>query len=186
MATLIHGTTSKGFKAIINGEGKAGLHNPWSVSDNDGMMYFFDAEQILSECGFDEESEAIAQGVNQAFEQARLQWACRGEAGDIVVMVCDVPDDIVEVDTSCPNMEHCRMIPCGSFNESMIKRVFTGSMDIWEVPSILGCVLGNDIFNTYELPEKLLSLAERIGFDDDIYSYDVDETTLSDAKMRFA
>ena len=185
MASLVHGTTAEGFKAIMSKAGKCGLGSPWTVSDNDGMMYFYDAVQVGEEWGCDSDDEAIERAAMQAAEQAELQYACQGKAGDIIVLVCNVPDDIVEVDTSCENMEHCRMIPCDSFDASMIVSAFHTALDIWQVPYVLASVMSNSYFNTADIPANLLRLAESCGFDDDKY-IDLDSLSLENAILRFA
>lgn len=43
---LVHGTTAKGLKAIMNRRGKEGLAAPWDVSDHDGMSYFYNVGKM--------------------------------------------------------------------------------------------------------------------------------------------
>lgn len=175
--TLTHGTTLEGFKAIMAGIGKHDQPNPWTVSDNDGQMYFYDSVAVAEDYGRDEGDLCHGDAVNSSFENARLQIAFTGKSDTAVVIVCEVPEHLIELDSSCENMPHSRSIQCGGFNPEWITHIYTCGVDIWEIPYILACVVQNHLFNWGDVEEKLVKLANVLansddGFDD-LYDYDM-------------
>lgn len=172
MAIVTHGTTLDGFKAIMGNKGKQGLPAPWTVSDNDNQMYFYDAVAVSEEWG-DEYSPEPAQ--RQSSEQAVLQLCSGGYGGTVVVLTCDIPDDLLEQDYSCDNMENARCIPCDSFDPSWIVEIHTREVDQWVIPLHLACILDNSMFNTSQIPETLLTLAQAVGYNDCIYEFELDQ-----------
>lgn len=183
MALVTHGTTLAGFKAIMAGAGKSLDHNPWTVSDNDGQMYFFDVESVGRDYGHDydeEQTEALNVTANQSFEAARLQYAAKGQGGQVVVLICDVPDDMLELDYSCHGdsdaMPHARAVPCDEFNPKWIVDIQVADFDQWDCVAALACVWGNDLFNRDEVPEKLAALVDMVSGNCELYDslYDFD------------
>lgn len=175
--TLTHGTTLEGFKAIMAGIGKHDQPNPWTVSDNDGQMYFYDSVAVAEDYGRDEDDLCHGDAVNSSFENARLQIAFTGKSDTAVVIVCEVPEHLIELDSSCENMPHSRSIQCGDFSPEWITHIYTCGVDIWEIPYILACVVQNHLFNWGDVEEKLVKLANVLansddGFDD-LYDYDM-------------
>lgn len=181
--TLTHGTTLGGFKAIMAGVGKHDQPNPWTVSDNDSQMYFYDAVAVAEDFGREgDELPCHGDSVNSAFENARLQIAFTGKSNTAVVIVCEVPEHIIEMDSSCENMPHARSIQCEEFDPSWITHIYTCDVDMWDAPQILACVSDNDMFNWGEVPEKLVRLSKILakngdGFDD-LYDYDMIPQTM--------
>lgn len=173
MAILTHGTTLEGFKAIMAGNGKADLPAPWTVSDNDGAMYFYDAAAVAGDYGCDEFDASYAR--NASYENATLQVAMTAKSGLVVVLTCDIPDDILEVDYSCDNMEHARSIGCDEFKLEYITAIHICEIDQWSIPFLIQGVIDNPMFNVGELPPKLLKLATVCGYDDDHFDYELIE-----------
>jgi hypothetical protein len=192
MALVTHGTTLAGFKAIMAGAGKDDLgHSPWTVSDNDGQMYFFDVKATGDDYGHDyddEQTDAINCTANQSFEAARLQYAVQGKGGQVVVLICDVPDDMLELDYSCHGdsdaMPNARAVPCSDFDPKWIVDIQVADFDQWDCVAALACVWGNELFNTGSVPLKLAQLVESVKgnyelteslYDFELVSVDVQE-----------
>lgn len=177
MALVTHGTTLEGFKAIMAGAGKADLGSaPWTVSDNDGQMYFYDVKSVGEDYGHDydeEQTEAINATCNQSFEAARLQYAVQGKGGQVVVLICDVPDDMLELDYSCHGnsdaMPNARAVPCSDFDPAWIADIKVADFDQWDCVAALACVWDNDMFNREEVPERLAQLVNQIGYSDGLF-----------------
>lgn len=195
MALVTHGTTLAGFKAIMAGEGKASLGTaPWTVSDNDGQMYFYSAIGCYVDWHGEQPEGAVdtTPAANQSFEAARLQYAVKGLGGQVVVLVCDIPDDLLELDYSCHGdssaMPNARAIACCDFDPAWIVDIQVANFDQWDCVPALLCVWSNELFNQGEVPERLAKLIESIGHSDDLYeglydysleSVDVQEFALS-------
>lgn len=170
MALVTHGTTLEGFKAIMAQMGKGVLGvAPWTVSDNDGQMYFFDVRSVGEDYGHDydeEQTEAINCTANQSFEAARLQYAVQGKGGQVVVLVCDIPDDMLELDYSCHGdsdaMPNARAVACCDFDPSWIVDIKVATFDQWDCVAALLCVWGNELFNRGEVPERLANLVDAL------------------------
>lgn len=174
MALVTHGTTIEGFKAIMSQQGKGVLGvAPWTVSDNDGQMYFYDVHATGEEYGHGDPEEegfdvfgAIDAACNQSFEAARLQYAVQGKGGQVVVLVCDIPDHMLELDYSCHGdsdaMPNARAVACCDFDPSWIVDIQVATFDQWDCVSALLCVWGNELFNRGEVPERLASVVDAL------------------------
>ena len=191
MALVTHGTTLAGFKAIMAGAGKSLEHNPWTVSDNDGQMYFYDVKSVGEEYGHDydeEQTEAINATCNQAFEAARLQYAAKGQGGQVVVLICDIPDDMLELDYSCHGdsdaMPHARAVPCSDFDPKWIVDIKVADFDVWDCVAALLCVWGNELFNRGEVPERLSVIVENCqgvdGLYDCLYGFELESVDVQE------
>jgi hypothetical protein len=175
----------QGFKDIIAGKGKSLAASPWTVSDNDGQMYFFDVAATGEDYGHsidDELEDAINVTCNQSFEAARLQYAVNGQGGQVVVLVCDIPDDMLELDYSCHGdsdaMPNARAVPCCDFDLKWIVDIKVGAFDQWDCVAALACVWGNQLFNHGAVPEKLAALVDNVagncdGLYDSLYDYEL-------------
>lgn len=171
MALFTHGTTLEGLKAILSGAGKDGLPNPWTVCDNDGQMYFYAVSKHLEEYDCDEE-ETLNGCRRSSMENARLQAAFSGKPTDIYVLTCELDSESVEDDYSCENMGGvASQIACSEFNPDCIVAVHKLELSIWDYPSILACVSGNDLFNWGELDTSLMKLVESYSGDYDEMDY---------------
>ena len=91
--TLTHGTTLEGFKAIMAGIGKHDQPNPWTVSDNDDQMYFYDSVAVAEDYGRDEDDLCHGDSVNSSFENARLQIAFTGKSNTCLLYTSPSPRD---------------------------------------------------------------------------------------------
>lgn len=182
---LVHGTTEKGLKAIMNRQGKDGLAAPWDVSDHDGMTYFHDVNKAMEWMANEEEAELDC--VYRCLSQAQLQQAMMAEGGKIYALVVDIPEEFehsVEDDYSCPNMaDSASCIPEDKFDPAWIVRVYESSVNVWAIPFIVSGILGNPMFQSYRLPENLLAVAEAVSkadaYCEDIMEIDYDEQPLS-------
>lgn len=192
MALVTHGTTLAGFKAIMAQMGKGVLGvAPWTVSDNDGQMYFFDVKSVGEDYGHDydeEQNEAINVTANQSFEAARLQYAVQGLGGQVVVLVCDIPDDMLELDYSCHGdsdaMPNARAVACYDFDPSWIVNIQVADFDQWDCVAALACVWDNELFNGGEVPLKLAQLVESVKGNcelfESLYDYDLESVDVQE------
>lgn len=158
-----HGTTEENYKRILKGEDK--LTGPWTVSDKDNCMYFWPLDKA------DSKEDAI----QHAFEAAQVQAAIRGEDTDLYVIVCEIPDELLQDDYSCENMDSmASYILCSDFDIDMIKEHFISRYNKWYSPFIINGLLQNPHFNRYIVEDTLLLMAESVGdvYLDDMYYFD--------------
>ncbi|QAX98214.1 hypothetical protein [Pseudomonas phage vB_PaeM_PS3] len=174
---LVHGTTAKGLKAIMNRQGKEGLAAPWDVSDRDGMSYFYNVNKAME--WHDEEEYAKAECIVRCLEQAQLQQAMMAEGGKIYALVVDIPEefqDRVEDDYSCPNASNeASCFPEDNFDPSWIVEVYEAEVSVWAIPFIVAGVSGNSMFQSHQLPDKLVAIAKSVAQSSDIDTYEAFE-----------
>ncbi len=163
-----HGTTQQGLKNILLGENEKHV-SPWVVSDNDGAMYLYPLDKLVSSHEIDCSEEAFQMGVITSLESAIIQ-TCMNNETVIYSLVLNIPDELLVDDYSCENMaDIASYIECNEFDPSMIIGVYKETLSIWDKPSILSNVRGLAYFNTSEVDEHLLNLAESLA-DADIYN----------------
>lgn len=155
MAIVYHGTTKENLNRILTGEGKQS--GPWTVSDLDNMMYFWNQSKLL------ESGEDIEIGIDYAFDAASTQAALKGENTELYVLECEINDSILEDDYSCENMEMASCINISDFNLNMIKKVYKADFNKWHAPYHIAWLLGNMYFNQSQvIDETLLDIAQTI------------------------
>lgn len=166
MAIVTHGTTLAGFKAIMARSGKIETDSPWTVSQDDGKMYFYHAESVGEAYGYEEPEYSVDAAANLSFEAGRLQYAVAGEGGQVVVLVCDIPDSSLELDYSCNGdcsvMSEARAMDCDEFDPAWIVEIRTCDFNVWDCPFILACAWDNSLFNKWVVPENLQKVVERV------------------------
>lgn len=176
-----HGTTEKGLKAILEGGRKP--NNPWSVSDNDGCMYFWPSDKLADEYLTDNIED---QGIQRGFESAQVQAAVSQEEKLIVISI-NVPDEMLSDDLSCENMENtASYIYCSDFNKSMIVKTFEFTMNKWAFPFVIKSLLNNEYFNEYCIEDDLLRVAQMLPdntFIDELLEFDWQEVTNHELAM---
>jgi len=161
-----HGTTAKGLKAMLKGI-KSKHTNPWSVSDNDGLMYVWPEDKLINGYDYEEESQFIY----QAFESAQIQALVTQEEM-LYCVVLEIGDEILQDDYSCENMDSiASTIYISEFDTNMIVKIYECKQNKWHFPIILKGLLKNEYFNKYSIEESLLQVAEALP--DDLY---LDET----------
>lgn len=170
MAILTHGTTEQGLKAILSGSGKT-LCSLWDCSDRDDYMYFYDAKDVAEDYGRDEDEDGTDDAVRQSLENAQLQLVTEGAGGKIFSLVCEVPDDLIELDDSCPNMQHARRIECEKFDPKWIVAIYTHDVNIWSLPFILSSVITNDLVAEWNVSSELWTMAKLLS-DNGVYMPD--------------
>ncbi|WFP46045.1 hypothetical protein VIPPAEUMC01_00111 [Pseudomonas phage vB_VIPPAEUMC01] len=162
---LVHGTTAKGLKAIMNRQGKEELAAPWDVSDRDGMSYFYNVNKVME--WHDEEEYAKSECVSRCLEQAQLQQAITAEGGKIYALVVDIPEefqDCVEDDYSCPNASsEASCFHESDFDPAWIVEVYESEVSVWEIPFIVAGVVDNSMFQSHLLPTQLVKVAESVA-----------------------
>lgn len=113
---VFHGMTEKAFKAYLSGSDTSGIIGPWTCSDNDGNTYLYPIEHGYSECGTDDEEEAANFCIQQAKESAMIQAACNDD-NRVFVFDLNIPDELLQIDKSCENMQFCRFVSVAQFRE---------------------------------------------------------------------
>ena len=173
-----HGTSLKNALAIVNGstDKNTGI---WSVSDNDGAFYFYPVNKIADEYGLDIEydfDDVIYQGINKAkwHGQAATCHAPTDET-TFVVLEMSIPDDLIEDDFSCPNMDSiASFINIDDLGKVTFDFLHVGSMSVYHRPYVLSNVVWNDeCFTDSEIDPDLLAMANLLasagGDGSDIY-----------------
>lgn len=176
MALFTHGTTLEGLKAILTGAGKSELSNPWTVSDNDGQMYFYAVEKALDE--WDTIEEALESCQRASMENARMQAAFTGKPTDVYVLTCEIDPDLLEDDYSCENMGGvASQMACTDFDIGTVVAVHKLELSIWDYPVVLACMLNNNLFNWGEVDPRLMALAKNVSDDafDSLYEHELQE-----------
>lgn len=162
---VYHGTTAQGLQNIINGSEEKHV-SPWTVSDNDGIMYVYPSDKVAREHGLDleEDFEEVQQYARQAcFEQAQLQVLCNDET-EIFVIEFDIDESLLEDDYSCDNMAGiASCFNMGEFDASSIQSIVKHTVNIYHKPFIAAPVLHNPNFNVAALDPALLAAAETIA-----------------------
>lgn len=113
---VFHGMTEKAFKAYLSGSDESGIIGPWTCSDNDGNAYLYPIEHGFNECSTDCEDEAANFCIQAAKESATIQAAINDD-GKVFVFDMTIPDELLEVDYSCENMQFCRFTSIEVFRE---------------------------------------------------------------------
>lgn len=108
--------TEKAFKAYLSGSDESGIIGPWNCSDNDGNAYLYPIEHGFNECSTDSEEEAANFCIQAAKESATIQAAINDD-NRVFVFDLTIPDELLEVDYSCENMQFCRFVPIEVFRE---------------------------------------------------------------------
>jgi hypothetical protein len=157
-----HGTTKKGLNAILNGGSKPNC--PWTVSDNDGMTYVWPLDKLVSANALedDDASYQTEYGIRQAFESAEIQ-AVMEESEAIFVIELDIPDELLEDDFSCENMDNvASVLHMNDFDLKFIKKVYIADLNKWSFPFIVSGLLQNEHFNRWAVDEQLVEIAESL------------------------
>lgn len=170
MAIVFHGITDKAYRQFGD---KSGIISPWVCSDNDGCMYFHTAEFIQSEYDCDDMEEIINQGVQLASESAAIQSSINDDC-TFHVIIADVPEEYLNVDYSCENMEHCRFVWIDQFRQEWIKEIRHFEISRYLHVFRIAGLLNNNQFNKYGIDNYLLKTAEIIA-KTDYYSAVCDE-----------
>lgn len=171
-----HGMTQKAYYNLFN-YANNNVISPWVCSADDGMTYLHTIEFAMEETGECKEEDAKYFAIQQAKESAMIQAAINADSKVYVIEV-DLPDEKLEIDYSCNNMEYCRRIDSEAFNKYS-KDAIIYSFDV--NPAFHGFILAglvnNEQLNTSEIDPVLLKAAQIISkldyseIYDDIYSY---------------
>lgn len=168
MTLVFHGITDKAFKQFGD---KSGIISPWVCSDNDGCMYFHTGESIQSEYDCDDENEIIHHGIQLAGESAAIQSAINDDC-IFHVIIADIPEEYLNVDYSCENMEHCRFISIDQFKQEWIKEIRHFEINRYLHAFRIAGLLNNTQFNKHGIDDYLLKTAEIIANTDYSSIYD--------------
>lgn len=149
---------------------KEGKVSPWTVSDNDGLTYFWELEGFAERECFDfddvDERRLIEERcIFAAFEQAEIQAAVTGEDQTLTVLVYEVEKENYEEDYSCDNMEGAVCMPADEAGALVPVEVYEVEFNKWTAPLIIKGLSSNTIFNR-ALPEGLLAVANRLSTSD--------------------
>jgi hypothetical protein len=168
--------TVSAYKAFCNGEGKGGLASPWMCSDNDGLMYFYDAENLIESEGLEDDIESQLYLLqSRAYDSASIQCAISCEAS-FVILELNIDDELLERDYSCENMSGIAVYTdCDNVNPSMVVNKWCGNFNIWHSPFIVASLLKNNYFNECVVDDALLRMAKTLQ-DSDVYCDELYET----------
>lgn len=157
-----HGTTKKGLRALLSGEGFKPT-SPWTVSDQDAAMYVWPTYKIISSNGLEDSPEESEDwGIRQAFEAAEVQVITTDE-DKLYTLVLNIPKDLLEDDYSCANMaDVASYLSCDDFSKDFIESILESKFNIWRKPYLAMCLLDNPYFNKWALDEDLLEMAEAL------------------------
>ena len=162
---VYHGTTAQGLQNIINGSEEKHV-SPWTVCDNDGIMYVYPSDKVAREHGLDleEDFEEVQQCARQTcFEQAQLQVLCNDET-EIFVIEFDIDESLLEDDYSCDNMaDSASCFDMKEFDASRIQSIVKHTVNVYHKPFIAVNVIHNHNFNVDALDPELLAAAETIS-----------------------
>lgn len=152
-----HGITAKAYEQYKLRQGKSGVVSPWVCSDNDGYTYVWP----LSTCceGVDDPEEARHIGIRLARECALTQASVNNDE-KVYVIVVDIPEDVLDVDYSCENMENARYIPENAFYNYNPVEILEFDCPIYWHPFIISGVFDNYQFNKSAINEDLLQFAK--------------------------
>jgi len=170
-----HGTTQEGLVNILSSSGIKKI-TPWTVSDDDGCMYVWPQDKIITANMLEgEDLECIEDACMQAAGiSARIQAATSGEE-DIIILVLDIPDTLLQDDYSCDNMPtSASLILCNDFNKDFIAKVYSAECSKYLHPFVISGLLDNPYINLVDVDTDLLSAARAIR-EADVYFEPLEE-----------
>lgn len=176
---VYHGTTKENYLAILNGDLAPKSISAWSCSVDDNCIYFYSFDAVkANECNSDDDEEYVeAICISKCFEQAQIQAAYIGEHTELVVFSAEIPDNLLESDYSCENMESTAVFClCDQFKPEYIKDVWKYSFNKWSSPAVISGIIGNPYFNHYDCDAMLLKCAETAVFDETLLDFDYIKT----------
>lgn len=164
MITHFHGMTRKAFEAFKAGKGKSELITPWSVSDNDGCMYFYSAAKIKNEyCNEGDTDEILQYGIDNAYSSGSIQAAMSGD-NEVIVLCLNLSDVCYSDDYSCENMAYIAdYANCDSVQMQHVIKAYSLPYVQYMAPFTIAGLLNNNYFNTYDVDPTLLKFAEQIS-----------------------
>lgn len=175
---VIHGTT-KELSFVTNSFKKSSC---WSCSESDQYVYVWNPESYSKE--FDEEYAepaardfhdnsdilSVVEAFRYAKDSAYTQAAFTGIDTTCIVYVLDMPDSLLEADTSCPNMENALRFRKSDFDANWIVGVYVKDFSAYSSPFLVANLLRNEYFNDTALDSNLYKIAKAVyntpsGFD---------------------
>lgn len=172
---VVHGTTKAGFEAIRNRTGKAS--GPWSCSDCDSFTYVYPFDKITNEFGTEgDEESTVERAIQMAFESAQIQTLHNAET-TLIALVLEVPDHLLEDDTSCENMASlASQFDIEDWDKVTILEVYKCEMNLYHKPFVLAGLIGMEYFNDEGIDTALYQTAQIISgnqvFIDEILEFD--------------
>jgi hypothetical protein len=159
-----HGMTEKAYKQWATTDSKpTNVISPWTVSDNDGFTYLHTIDHAMIECSTDDIDEAKHFAISQAKESAFIQAAVNND-NCVYVIEMELPDELLETDVSCENMDFCKCIDSGTFNRYKEKAIIhcfpvNPMLHIFRIAGLIN----NNYFNKYELPDEIVEAAKIVS-----------------------
>lgn len=153
-----HGTTRENALRILSGECK---DSPtWSVSD-DEYLYLWCPAALIDGGECEEEEEADERAIRMAFESAQITAAMSEEPQKELVVLCfELPDEIIEADESCENMNLSRRVEdFEGLEKHHIKTLKTRHNCRLDALVISG-ILGNPNLASWRISDDLREAAE--------------------------
>lgn len=170
---VVHGTTKEGLDAIKNKTGK--ISGLWECSTTDSYTYVWPFDKVAKEYDCDNENETRERAIQLAFESAQVQ-AVNSDFDKIYVLELEIPDELLENDESCENMQMASCFDSVCWDDVTIINIYENDFNMFYKPFIVCNLLNNDYFTWYDLDEKLVILAKALQgkdiFIDELYEFD--------------
>lgn len=162
-ATHWHAMSKTAFNAFMQNKGKTDLIAPWTVSDNDGYMYFYSLQKNLS--NWDDAEQAADECKRSAYWNAQLQAAISGDS-EIIILGFNLEHSGVDYsdDLSCENMQDSAdCARCSDITPAMVIEAYKAECNPWLAPFTLAGALDNPYFNIGAIPPLLFKAAQAIS-----------------------
>lgn len=167
---VLHGTT-KELSFLVNEFKKSSC---WGCSLHDNYVYVWNPASFESEFqesyseppwyNFTPDSDvlSVAECFRYAKDSAYTQAAHLGKDTQCMVYVLDIPQEYLEPDTSCPNMENALRFRKTDFDPSWIVGLYTKDFSSYASPFLVANLLRNEYFEDSLMDENLYKIAKSL------------------------
>lgn len=139
----------------------------WNVSNYDNLIYFWDVEKIMETEDIEKE-EAIEQAKRQAMWSG-LTNVANFESDYLVILELNLPENKIEDDDSCENMDQASCIHINDFDNNFIWSAEKAEVSMMLYPFILAGITKNEYFVQQYDNILLNSLIEAVDGNDMVY-----------------
>lgn len=159
---VVHGTTKAGFEAIKNRSGK--LSGPWYCSNLDTQTYVYPFDKVENDWGTEgDEEETEQRALQMAFESAQIQ-TLHNEETTLIALVLEVPDSLLQDDSSCENMEDiASCFNIEDWDKVTILDIYEYEMNVFYKPFVLAGLLGMEQFKDEGINSAMYKAAQVIS-----------------------
>lgn len=159
------GMTMEQYENLLIKSGKE--LSSWNVSNYDNLVYFWNVEKIMETEDLEKE-EAIEQARRQAIWSGLTNVANFG-SDYLVILELNLPENLIEDDDSCKNMEQASCIHINDFDNNFIWNAEKAEVSMMLYPFILAGVTKNEYFVQQYDNILLNSLVEAVEGNDMVY-----------------